>query len=140
MQEYLKRANQETYLIVQVEDQQGVNRAESILNVEGVSFLMLGPGDFSILSGFPGDIDHPKVQAAIDTVAAAAGNTGKHWAATAGSAERAAALVQAGCDLVFHQADILLIRDGFEATRSRLTEAGLALRPPLSGADRGARE
>ena len=34
--------------------------------------IMLGPSDFSILSGIPGQFDHPKVAAALKTIAAAA--------------------------------------------------------------------
>ncbi len=75
---------------------------------------MLGPADFSILSGIPGQFDHSKVETALKSVAKAAQNTGKHWACTAGSVEKAKNAIEMGCRLVFHGADIAMIKNGLE--------------------------
>ena len=76
--DYLRAANEQTFIIIQLEHQSAVDQAEEIVAVEGVNFLMLGPGDFSILSGFPeSGFGHPKFEAAIDAISAAARNTGK---------------------------------------------------------------
>ncbi len=56
-----------------------------------VSFdmMMLGPADFSILAGIPGQLDHELIERAVETVAQAAKNAGKNWAATSGSIAQA---------------------------------------------------
>ena len=64
-----------------------MDRAEEIAAVPGVDMLMLGPADFTVLTGIPGEFSHPTVAAAVEKVAQAARNTGKHWAATCGSVE-----------------------------------------------------
>ena len=45
--EYLASANQETVVIVQVEGVEGIRNLKSILNVEGVDVIFIGPYDFS---------------------------------------------------------------------------------------------
>lgn len=127
--EYVRAANEKTFLIAQLEDPKAVEHAEAILAVEGISMVMLGPADFSVLSGFPGNINHPKIQTALEQIAAAARNTGKHWAATAPTIELAKLLIELGCRLIFHQADILILKAGIQAARKSLEGIGVPLRP-----------
>ncbi|WP_437204031.1 HpcH/HpaI aldolase family protein [Planctomicrobium sp. SH664] len=117
MGDYLQQANAQTFLIIQIEDPQALEQAEAIAAVPGVDMLMLGPADFSILTGTPGDFSHPRIQAAFETIAAAARNTGKHWAATCGSLERAEELIQMGAKLVFHGCDIVFVKNGIDAVQ-----------------------
>ena len=126
---YIREANERTFVITQLETQSAVDQAEAIAAVEGVQFLMLGPGDFSILSGFPGQFDNPKVQAAIDTIAAAARNTGKSWAAPCGSLELARQYVDAGCRLAFHCGDLVTIKSALEETRKAFEAMGFRFPP-----------
>ena len=114
MDAYVTAANKQTFLIVQLEEQSAIDRAEEIASVEGVDVIMLGPGDFSVLSGFAGQMDHPKIQKAVDTMAAAARNTGKHWTMPAGTLERAQTLLDLGARLLFHNADILMVKNALE--------------------------
>jgi 2-dehydro-3-deoxyglucarate aldolase len=65
---YLKLANQETALIVQIEHRDAVENVEAIADVEGVDALMIGPLDLSGSFGKPAQIDAPEVQAAIARV------------------------------------------------------------------------
>jgi 4-hydroxy-2-oxoheptanedioate aldolase len=122
--EYIVHANRETLLCIQVEEQHAVDQAEAILATPGVDLIMLGPADFSILSGFPGQFDHPKVTAALEKIAAAARNTGKHWACTVPSLERAKQMVEMGSRLVFHGADVVMVKLGLEAMQSQFGSAG----------------
>jgi 4-hydroxy-2-oxoheptanedioate aldolase len=96
MAEYLEHANRETLIIIQLEHQDAVDRAEAIAATPGVDVLMLGPADFSILSGFPLQFDHPRITQAMEKIAAAARNTGKHWSRTAGTPEQAQQALEMG--------------------------------------------
>lgn len=124
--EYIAHANRETLLCIQVEEQHAVDQAEAILATPGVDLIMLGPADFSILSGFPGRFDHPKVTAALEKIAAAARNTGKHWACTVPNVERAKQLIDMGARLVFHGADVVMVKLGLEAMQSQFGAAGFS--------------
>jgi len=120
--QYIAQANAETFVIVQLEEQTAVDHAEAIAAVDGVDVIMLGPADFSILSGIPGQFDHPRLQKAIETIAAAANNTGKNWACPAFSPDHAQSLIDQGARLLFHGADILMVRAGLESIKKTFTK------------------
>lgn len=58
--EYFKDANN-VIVILQIEGQQAISDLESILNVEGIDLIFIGPYDLSQSIGIPGQIDHPLV-------------------------------------------------------------------------------
>ena len=116
--EYLQHANNETFVIIQLEEEAAIRQAAEIIAIPGVDMLMLGPADFSILSGFPGEFDDPRIAAAIETVAAAARQAKKHWAATCGTPEQARRMVELGARLVFHGADIVFVKQSLDAIKA----------------------
>lgn len=122
MADYVAEANRQTFVLIQVEEPRALEQAEAIAAVPGVDMLMLGPADFSVLTGIPGKIDHPTVDAAIQTVARAAANAGKHWAATCGSVDYAQRMVDRGCRLLFHGADIVMVKNGLEQMRAAFAD------------------
>ena len=123
MTSYLKAANEETFLIIQLEQPHAVERAEEILALPGVDMLMLGPADFTVLTGVAGEFGHPTVLAAFEYIAKAARETGKHWAATCGSVEQAKRLTDLGASLVFHGCDLVFVRQGLEQVRTQFAES-----------------
>jgi len=60
--DYLKRANEEICVIVQIETLAALAKLEEIAAVPGVDSIFLGPGDLSASMGFIGDIGNPAVQ------------------------------------------------------------------------------
>ena len=120
MQEYLQQANEQTFVIIQLETQPAIEQAAAIAAVEGVDMLMLGPADFSILSGIPGQFDHPLIHQAYEAVAAAAQAHGKTWAATCGSVAQAKRLVERGARLVFLGCDIVFVKQGYDRLQAEL--------------------
>lgn len=66
---YLKRANNETAVIVQAESRQAVDHISEIVAVEGIDAILIGPYDLSASLGHIGEITHPQVREAIDTIA-----------------------------------------------------------------------
>ena len=132
--EYVAEANRQTFIVIQVEDAKALDQAEQIAAVDGVDVLFLGPGDFSILSGIPGQFDHPRVQQAIETVARAARNTGKHWGCPAFSVEHTRQLTEMGARFIAHNADILMIKAGMEQLRRDFAPLGFTFDSRLPGA------
>ncbi len=134
MVDYLRRANANTFVIVQVEDERSIARCEELIRVEGVDMLMLGPADLSVLLERPGQFDHPTIVDAQRRVAAAAKAAGKHWASTSMSIDHARQLAQMGAGLVFHGADIVFVRRGMSSLREAINQIvadpGIADSPP----------
>lgn len=114
VKEYIAHANRETLIIIQVEDQAALNQAEAIAAVPGVDALMLGPADFSILEGFPGEFSHPRADAAHQQIAAAVKKQGKHWARTIATLEQAKQSLEWGASILFFGSDIAMLRRGLE--------------------------
>jgi 4-hydroxy-2-oxoheptanedioate aldolase len=122
--DYVAEANRQTFLVIQIEDPQALERADEIAAVDGVDVLFLGPGDFSILSGVPGQFDHPLVQQADEKIAQAANKAGKHWGCPAFSVDHTRQLVEMGARFIAHGADVLMIKAGLEQLRRDFAPLG----------------
>ena len=123
--EYVRIANEETFIGIQIEDKGALSHAEEMVAVDGVDFLFLGPGDFSILGGFPGKMDHPDIQNAIETIAKAAANAGKNWGMPAGTPERLEQILGLGGRIVAYGADIVYLQRAYTQLRETLEERGI---------------
>ena len=122
--DYLGAANRETFVVIQIEHQEALERVDEIAAVEGVDVLLLGPGDFSILSGIPGQFDHELIQQAMRRIAEAARNAGKHWGCPAFSREHTQKLLDLGARFICHNADVLMIKAGLEQIRRDFAPLG----------------
>jgi 2-keto-3-deoxy-L-rhamnonate aldolase RhmA len=65
---YIERANQAVFVSVQIENREALEAIDDILAVPGLDSVVLGPWDLSASLGFMGELEHPKVSAAIDQV------------------------------------------------------------------------
>lgn len=115
LERYVREANEETFVVIQIEDPEAIDEADAIAAVEGVDVLFLGPGDFSLLSGIPGQFDHPKVWEAVQRVAKAAEGAGAAWGMPTFSPEHSRRLLDMGARFLAHGADILMVKNGLEA-------------------------
>lgn len=117
--EYMRHANAETFLVLQIEDREAADNADEIAAVEGVDLLFVGPGDLTINCGAPMQVSHPDVQRAIDRVANAAAKHGKWWGMPTGSPEAAQALLDRGARFITcggdHGALVGGLRNSFQA-------------------------
>ncbi|HEX4149536.1 MAG TPA: aldolase/citrate lyase family protein, partial [Pirellulales bacterium] len=119
--DYIRQANAETFIVIQLEDEGAVHAADEIAAIEGVDALMFGPADFSILSGIPGEFDHPRIQEAIRHVAQAARRQGKHWGTPSSSVEHCQRLMELGARMHYHMADIVAVRNALQAVQKQFT-------------------
>jgi 2-keto-3-deoxy-L-rhamnonate aldolase RhmA len=65
---YVKRANEEIVIVIQVEHRAAVENIGSIVAVPGIDAIFVGPYDLSGSFGVPGEITHPEVQRAVGEV------------------------------------------------------------------------
>lgn len=66
---YLRRANDETSLILLVEGKEGVKNFDDIISLPHIDAVMLGPFDLSVSLGLPGEIYNPVVRNALREMA-----------------------------------------------------------------------
>ena len=129
---YIKRANEETTLVVQIESPKALENVEAIAKVPGIDVLMLGPGDLSVLSGVPFAWDGPLLMSALDRVAKAATAAGIHWGTTSPGPDHSRMLVEKGARFICHGADILMVKRGLEAIREQYAPLGVTFEDRLA--------
>ena len=133
IERYVRAANEQTLVIIQLEEQHAIDDAEAIARVNGVDAIMLGPADFSVLSGVPGQFNHALIEEATRKVSAAAERAGKHWGRPVGSVQQATELMSLGARLIFHMADIVLVKNGLDLIQKQFGPAGFTFENRLSG-------
>jgi 2-keto-3-deoxy-L-rhamnonate aldolase RhmA len=67
---YLALANDETLLMVLIEDIVAVNNLDEILSVDHIDVFFVAPNDLAASMGYIGNIEHPKVQQTINATLA----------------------------------------------------------------------
>ena len=65
VESFITKANDETMVIVVLEDIIAINNLSEILKTDHVDVFMIGPGDLSQTMGHPGQVDHPEVAATV---------------------------------------------------------------------------
>jgi len=54
-----------------LETAEGIENCEAVAEVDGIDVLLIGSGDLTTDLGIPGQVDHPRLRAAYERVAAA---------------------------------------------------------------------
>jgi 2-keto-3-deoxy-L-rhamnonate aldolase RhmA len=94
--DWVQHANREMLLIAMLEEAAAMEHVRDILAVPGIDVYEIGRGDLSLSMGMPGEIAHPKVEAAVNQAVAAILDAGGMVSDTVSSAEEAKALVAHG--------------------------------------------
>jgi 4-hydroxy-2-oxoheptanedioate aldolase len=117
--EYLRERNEETFLVVQIEDREAVDCVDEITAVDGVDLLFVGPADLSISYGVPMQREHPLVQRAMDKVANAAAKHGKWWGTVTVTPESAQKELDRGARIITCADDHFLLVKGLQEARQQ---------------------
>jgi 2-keto-3-deoxy-L-rhamnonate aldolase RhmA len=78
MVDFVKSANEETFVGLQIETLEGLEHQDDIINTQYADLIFLGPGDLSLQFGFPGQAAHPKVVETIEELTPKILKAGKH--------------------------------------------------------------
>jgi 4-hydroxy-2-oxoheptanedioate aldolase len=109
--EYLRRANRELLLAIQVETAAAVNRLEELLSVPDVDMIFVGPGDLGCSLGI-GDPGSAELRALVGSVLQRAGAAGCPRGVFAATPADARAWQQEGVELVILGSDMMWLRQG----------------------------
>ena len=120
---YTQQANENRFIIFQIEDPEALEQIDEIAQVPGYDMLFFGPGDFSHSIGHPGQCDHPDVQAGYKKVAEAARKYGK-FAGTVADPWEVPGLVEMGYQFLNLGADVEALNAYFQKTAQFALENG----------------
>lgn len=108
--EYLKTANTERFIALQIEDPEPLPELEEIAQLDGFDMLFFGPGDFTQGIGAPGEWNHPLLIETRKRVAEVANKYGK-FAATVGTTANLQELLDMGYHFVSAGADVVGLKN-----------------------------
>lgn len=116
--EFCEKSNRESFVAIQIETAQSVEECDAIAAIDGVDLLFVGPADLSQSLGITGDFMNPICLEAIDKVAAACRNHGKHWGAVCVNPEHGEMMIDKGCKMLSPTSDVKTITMGLQAVKS----------------------
>lgn len=111
VKDYVKHANDEVCLVVQVETRQGLANLDAILAVDGVDAVFIGPADLAASLGHLGESGHPEVRSAIEDALRRIRASGKAAGIFVTDPELAAKYRGIGASFVAVGADASLLRN-----------------------------
>jgi 2-keto-3-deoxy-L-rhamnonate aldolase RhmA len=113
--EYLQKANEDTFIAIQIEHIDAVNDVEKIAALKNVDVLFIGPADLSQSMNLVASWDHPEIWKAIERVAKAAKAHGIQWAILPRNAAYAQRCVDLGCRMLSLGIDTWTVQRGLKA-------------------------
>lgn len=105
MQEYIRRANEERFVVVQIEDPEPMRELNEICALPGIDMIFFGPADYSQGIGKPFCFDDPEIDRARHLIAETARKHGK-FAGTVGGVESFSSLVEMGYSFINVGSDV----------------------------------
>jgi len=118
--ESLAAADDRQLTIVQIESQEGLDNLDSILG-DGIDVVDVGRQDLSISLGVPGQITHPRVEAAVDSVLKASAARGIACALAVANAEEARRQLDRGARFLTYRTDKAIILDAYRSFSAALS-------------------
>ena len=115
--EYVRQANQRTFIAIQIETREAVENVAAIAAVRDVDLLFVGPSDLAQSLGLPGQLDHPRCYETIERISDACRTAGKPWGIIARNSDYASRWVERGCRFLVLGADVLLAQRGIAAIK-----------------------
>ena len=130
---YLKEADEQICLLVQIETARGVENLDAIARTPGVDGVFIGPADLSAALGHRGNPEHPQVQAVIEKSIAGILAAGKAAGILATSEPLARKFIALGCTFVAVGVDTTLLARATQALAEKFKETKPAAAPPGGG-------
>ena len=104
--DYVQLANEQRFVIIQIEDPEPLDELDEIAAIDGVDMLFFGPGDFSQGIGAVGKWDHPMIAETKERIAKVARENGK-FAGTVGSIGNLQETIDMGYQFISIGADVV---------------------------------
>lgn len=122
MADYMRRANADTFIAIQIEHASAVEEVEKIAALKEVDVLFIGPADLGQSMGIVGDWNHPQLWQAFERVARAARANGIHWAILPPNLAYARRCLDLGCRMLSLGLDTWTVQRGLRAFLNEFEE------------------
>ncbi len=119
IKDYAQRAHEEICLLVQVENQAGLEAIEAICGIDGIDGVFVGPADLHASLGHTGEIANPQVKPLIDDAIRRIRKAGKAPGILTPSVEDARRWLDCGALFVAVGADVGILARGAEALAAK---------------------
>jgi len=119
-QEHIETANEELVIVLQAEHAQAVEEIDDIVRVDGVDAVLIGPFDLSGSLGVLGQVDHPEVLGAIETIRKACEAAGVPLGIFAADVAMARRYLDQGFTLIALAMDTLFLWQGAQKALEEL--------------------
>lgn len=120
--DYTAEANEQTWILAQVESPVAVEKTGEIAAVDGVDGVFFGPGDYSTLTGHAGQIKRQSTIDAARKTAEATIAAGKIFGTLVFDREHAEIMRDAGAKLLIYGADIVYYKKAYEQAFSEIAD------------------
>lgn len=120
--DYLKKANDEICVLVQVETREALRELDNIAAVPGVDGVFIGPSDLSASFGQIGNPAHPEVQKAIEDAGRRIRGAGKAAGILTGNEEEARRYIGWGFNFTAVGTDITLLARAVDGLAQRFKQ------------------
>ena len=116
---YLHKANDQICVIVQIETQEAMDNIESIVAVDGVDAVFIGPSDLSAAMGHIGNPGHPDVVAAVEKAFDVINKSGKSAGVLAVTPDLVKKYQDAGAKFIGVGVDVSLLANAAQKLASQ---------------------
>ncbi len=123
---YFESAN-DTIVIAQIEGIEAVKNLDSILDVEGIDILFIGPYDLSQSLGIPGQTTHPRVIEEMNKIVGAAKKKGVVIGTFTDSSETMKMWMKAGVQYISYSVDMGIFYESCKRLTEQFREIEVAL-------------
>jgi 4-hydroxy-2-oxoheptanedioate aldolase len=106
---YFKSANEDTLVVVHVENKEMVDQIDELCQVPEVDILFAGPGDLSQSVGKPGQVNAPEVVALVEKIFTTAAKYNKHVGMWVGNEADAEKYIKMGAQYITYLNDISMV-------------------------------
>jgi 4-hydroxy-2-oxoheptanedioate aldolase len=107
---YFPKAN-EALVITQLEGKEAIENMEEILDVKGIDIIFIGPFDLSQSMGVPGQLEHPKVKEAMESIVKRAREKGIVVGTFTPNLSFAGMWMEAGIQYISYSVDVGIFTD-----------------------------
>lgn len=119
VENYFETAEEELCLILQIESVPGMEALDDIATTDGVDAVFFGPADLSASMGYPGQMNHPEVIAAIEKGLARLEELGVPGGAMVLDVEEAKRFIDLGSKFTAVGVDLVLLAQAVRGLRAQ---------------------
>lgn len=116
----LRKANDETLIVLTLESEDALNNVEKMLEIEGVDVIYIGPYDLSQAMGLPGEVEHPKVLKSMERIFSLINKSGKIAGSFANNPQRAKVMKELGVNYLTCETDGTMLRASYEELKNQI--------------------